>query len=258
MLLGELIGTGHYHQAPGRQPTGRAVPEGIFQFELVTDGHGWVLDNDDWVELYPGALMWHQPGDHTIGRSDWDDPYCCLTVRVEALDPIRRPASVPHVTWWLDLDRVRHFTAEVVKLFARGQLERPVLRDYIVSRLRLQAELYVREASKHMLPVELQRVLAYLDKHYDEPLRLETLADVAQWSVPHLHARFREELGQSPHQRLIERRIEGARVRLAGTNDPIKQVAADCGFSNASALCTLFRRAVGCTPAEYRRRQVRG
>ncbi len=254
MRLGELIRVGHYYQPPGRHPKSQPILPRTYCLELVTGGRGWVEIEGQWTEVRVGAILWHQPGDSTIGRSDFEDPYRCLSLRVRVLDGSPRP--VPRLTWWQNLDAARRFADEAVQLFASDRLERSVLRDYIVSRLRLQAELYLHEAPRQALAAELQRVLAYLENHYAESLRMEALAEVAQWSVPHLHACFREALGQSPHQHLIERRIEAARVQLAGTNDPIKQVAADCGFSNASALCVQFRRHTGLTPAAYRRRQV--
>lgn len=254
MRLGELIRVGHYHNPYGRHPTPQLIARRTYCIELVTGGRGWVEMDGQWGEVLPGALLWHQEGDYTIGRSDFEDPYRCLSLRVAVTGSASRP--VPRLTWWSKLDAVRRFADEAVLLFASDRIEPTVLRDYLISRLRLQAELYLNEAPRKALPPELQRVLVYLERHFAEPLRMETLAEVAQWSVPHLHARFREELGQSPHQCVIERRIEAARIQLAGTNDPIKQVAADCGFSNASALCVLFRRHTGVTPAAYRQRMV--
>ncbi|MBC2595607.1 helix-turn-helix transcriptional regulator [Ruficoccus amylovorans] len=254
MRLGELIRVGHYHNPAGRHPIPKPIARRTYCLELMTGGRGWVQMEGQWVEVLPGALLWHQAGDYTIGRSDFEDPYRCLSLRVKVLDDAPRP--VPHLTWWQNLDAVCRFADESVSLYASDRLDHAVLRDYILSRLRLQAELYLREAPRQALAPELQRVLAYVEKYYAAPLRLEALADIAQWSVPHLHARFREALGCSPHQHLIERRIEAARVQLAGTNDPIKKVAADCGFSNASALCVMFRRHTHLSPAAYRRRQV--
>ncbi|HEX4140391.1 MAG TPA: AraC family transcriptional regulator, partial [Candidatus Methylacidiphilales bacterium] len=93
---------------------------------------------------------------------------------------------------------------------------------------------------------------------FAEPLRLADLAETAGWSVPHLHDRFKDLLGVSPHQALIRRRIQVAREILASTNDPIKSVAARCGFPNASAFCVQFRKTTQISPTEYRERQLFG
>jgi transcriptional regulator GlxA family with amidase domain len=133
-----------------------------------------------------------------------------------------------------------------------------VLLSYILSRVQFQAELYLRTHKERGLPAELRQVLEMIGQRYAEPLRLSDLADASGWSVPHLHDRFREHLGLSPHQALLRRRIQVARELLASTNDPIKGVAAKCGFTTAAAFCVQFRKTTLLSPKEYRERQLFG
>ena len=224
--------------------------------ELVTGGRGWVEIDGEWKEVIPGDLLWHMPGDFTIGRSDFTNPYSCLAVRFQ--DGGRRRRPVPRLTRWEELDEVRLFTHQVVHLHADDAFDSQVLLRYILSRLHFQAELYLRIQRERGLPVELQQVLEILNRRYAEPLRLTELARGAGWSVPHLHDRFKERLGLSPHQALIRRRIQAAREFLASTNDPIKSVAGKCGFPTASAFCVQFKKATQLSPKEYRERQLFG
>jgi AraC-like DNA-binding protein len=224
--------------------------------ELVTGGRGWVEAGGEWREVTPGNLLWHLPGDCTIGRSDFRNPYSCLTVRFwEGDRPGRR---VPRITRWEELDEVRLFTHQVVHLHVDDAFDAHVLLGYILSRLHFQAELYLRAQRERSLPVELRQVLEILNRRYAEPLRLAELARGAGWSVPHLHDRFKEHLAHSPHQTLIRRRIQAARVLLASTNDPIKSVAGKCGFPTASAFCVQFKKYTLLSPKAYRERQLFG
>ena len=223
--------------------------------ELVTDGRGWVEVGGEWREVVVGDLLWHMPGDCTIGRSDFKNPYSCLAVRFQDADRRRR---VPRLTRWEELDEVRLFTHQVVHLHADDAFDSQVLLDYILSRVRFQAELYLRLHRARGLPVELQQVLEIVNRRYAEPLRLTELAAGAGWSVPHLHDRFKECLDLSPHQALIRRRVQAARELLASTNDPIKSVAGKCGFTTASAFCVQFRKVTRLSPKEYRDRQLFG
>ena len=52
--------------------------------------------------------------------------------------------------------------------------------------------------------------------------------------------------------------MQVARELLASTNDPIKSVAAKCGFPTASAFCVQFKKATQYSPKEYRDRQLFG
>jgi AraC-like DNA-binding protein len=224
--------------------------------ELVTGGRGWVEIEGEWKEVRPGDLLWHIPGDYTIARSDFRNPYSCLAVRFEEGNrPTRR---VPRLTRWEELDEVSLFTRQVVRLHADDAFDSQVLLRYILSRLHFQAELYLRVQKERGLPVELQQVLEIVNRRYAEPLRLAELARGAGWSVPHLHDRFKERLGLSPHQALIRRRIQVARELLASTNDPIKSVAGKCGFPTASAFCVQFKKTSLLSPKEYRERLFGG
>lgn len=251
-----LISVSHYHQRPGIHP----IPihfQGREQcIEVLTRGRAWVDIGGHAQEVGPGDLLWHRAGDTTIGRSDFAEPYSCLAVRFLAAAGAGRP--VPRLTRWEDRDEVLQFTNQVVALHADDAFDPRVLLGYIRSRIHFQAELYLRIQRERGLPPELQRVLETINRRFGEPLRLSELAEAAGWSVPHLHDRFRERLGLSPHQALIRRRIQVARELLASTNDPIKGIAAQCGFPNAAAFCVQFRKTTHNSPKEYRERQLFG
>jgi AraC-like DNA-binding protein len=246
----------HYHCRPGGQPGPILFQNENQCIELVTDGRGWVEIEGEWVEVNPGDLLWHIAGDSTIGRSDLANPYSCLAVRFQ--DGERPERRVPHLTRWEELDEVRLFTNQVVQLHADDAFDSGVLLRYILSRIHFQAELYLRIQRERGHPVELQQVLELVNRRFAEPLRLTELAGAAGWSVPHLHDRFKERLGFSPHQALIRRRIQVARELLASTNDPIKSVAGKCGFTTASAFCVQFKKSTQLSPKEYRERQLFG
>ena len=45
--------------------------------------------------------------------------------------------------------------------------------------------------------------------------------------------------------------------RLADTDEPILQIAYDCGFGSTSQFYELFRKRIGATPRQFRARQPR-
>ena len=75
-------------------------------------------------------------------------------------------------------------------------------------------------------------------------------------SASHLHARFREFVGMSPHQYVINRRLQEARHRLATTSAPIKAIAADIGYANTETFCRAFKSRCNITAATYRRKYM--
>ncbi len=250
----ELVNASHYHQPPGRDPIPRILDAGRESIELVTGGRGWVLHERGWVEVTPGTMVWQARGDQTIGRSDWSDPYRCLAVNV-VVDPdsVRR---VPRLTRWADLEEVRWFTREAVRWAMDDAIDRGSVLAWIYGRLLFQASLSVRQQQASALPTPLRDAQDTIDTRYAEPLRLAELARRVGWSPAHLHAVFRAQLGTSPHQYLIQRRLRAARELLATTRNPVGDIAIACGFADAAAFCRTFKQAMRVTPAEYRRRQA--
>ncbi len=93
----------------------------------------------------------------------------------------------------------------------------------------------------------------YIDERLDRALTLDELAGLVRLSAFHFSRKFREEFGSPPHAYVMKKRIDRARSLLANPVIPLKAVAAECGFSDQSHMTRLFRRAVGRTPAEFRR-----
>ncbi|MNL85512.1 Exoenzyme S synthesis regulatory protein ExsA [compost metagenome] len=73
-------------------------------------------------------------------------------------------------------------------------------------------------------------------------------------STYHFARRFQETVGMSPHSYVLGRRIERAGALLRRRDVPLVDIALACGFSSQSHLTTVFRRCLGLTPGEYRRR----
>ena len=72
-------------------------------------------------------------------------------------------------------------------------------------------------------------------------------------SVRTFTRRFREEIGVSPAQWLIQQRVEHARLLLETSDLGVDEVARRAGFGTAVSLRQHLRAAVGVTPLAYRR-----
>ncbi|MFE9659178.1 helix-turn-helix domain-containing protein [Streptomyces sp. NPDC005955] len=86
-----------------------------------------------------------------------------------------------------------------------------------------------------------------------EPLRLRDLADRESMSVRTFTRRFREEVGISPGQWLVQQRVQRARHLLESSDLSIEQVADASGFGTAQSMRQHLQTALGVTPTAYRR-----
>jgi AraC family transcriptional activator FtrA len=84
-------------------------------------------------------------------------------------------------------------------------------------------------------------------------LTVARLAEHAGLSSRTLARRFTEQLGTSPGQWLLGRRLDAARVLLERTDLPVESIATRVGLASAVNLRRRFRAHLGTTPGTYRR-----
>lgn len=99
---------------------------------------------------------------------------------------------------------------------------------------------------------KLTEVLEYIQAHLEQDIRLLDLASLTGMSQYHFCRLFKRSMGVTPHQYVLQQRIERAKQLLKQTDVAIADIALMCGLKNQSQLTTLFRRSVGTTPRSFR------
>jgi AraC-like DNA-binding protein len=109
------------------------------------------------------------------------------------------------------------------------------------------------------LPGDLVRALDWLKAHFDEPVRLEVLADMAGARPRTLERHFRQFLRTTPLGWVRRMRLAHARQKLllSGQRDNVTSVAVASGFAQLGRFAAHYREHFGELPSETLRR-VRG
>jgi transcriptional regulator GlxA family with amidase domain len=89
--------------------------------------------------------------------------------------------------------------------------------------------------------------------HLEEPIGLLDLARHANMSVRTFSRRFRAEVGETPAQWLIQRRVDAARRLLETSDLSVDQIATVAGFGSATLLRKHLHATIGLSPGSYRR-----
>ena len=100
----------------------------------------------------------------------------------------------------------------------------------------------------------LGRARAFIDHCYDHPLNLDQISEKACFSRYHFLRLFRQAFKKTPHQYLIERRIEKAKELLTADELRVTDVCFEVGFQSLGSFSSLFHKWVGHAPATYRER----
>ena len=103
------------------------------------------------------------------------------------------------------------------------------------------------------LPRHLLRRIIERMRCFSCDLSLQTLANESGYSRVHFVRMFRAATGYSPHNYLLNLRLERARELLKNPSISLIDVALECGFSSHSHMSRLFHKSIGITPSAYRR-----
>ena len=102
---------------------------------------------------------------------------------------------------------------------------------------------------------QLSQVLNYIHDHLDQDIKLADLATLLNMSQFHFSHMFKQAIGTSPYQYLLQQRIERAKQFLKTGDRAISDIALICGFNSHSHLSKQFRQLTGTTPKAYRSQQ---
>src|SRR5262249_20596728 len=94
----------------------------------------------------------------------------------------------------------------------------------------------------------------WLDGHLHESVDLRAVAAEAGMSAFHFLRVCSSVVGIPPHQYLLRARLRRAARLLAGSDQPVTDIAYDVGFGDLSNFVRTFHRAAGVSPRRFRQK----
>ncbi|WP_268034524.1 AraC family transcriptional regulator [Algoriphagus sp. PAP.12] len=207
-------------------------------------------------------------------EAQWNNPTQCIALSISkemienTFNMLNERFSDKVLTqeWGLDLSYFHLINtqdlSEIINRFIKiGVKERSKEKDLIAS-LALK-ELLIRLSqtqARDMLEKtykelasgnRLAHVVAYIKSNIREQLTLEDLASKACMSKAHFVRTFKQELGQTPMEYVLNERLKLARNLLQMGGLQIQEVAMMSGFNNISYFIRVFKKEFGRTPKSY-------
>lgn len=166
-----------------------------------------------------------------------------LGVRYYVLKPIEEE----------ELEHCLSKTAKELNAQQEAEAERSILRQHSRSYLQLMQEPADPSDTGDDRRL-IDRVTAYIDEHYAEPLTLAHVSDKFYINSHYLSKLFRQKTDVTFLDYVTRTRVERAKLLLQETDCRVYEIAADVGYEDTKYFSRTFERLVGMKPSEYRMR----
>jgi LacI family transcriptional regulator len=220
----------------------------------------------NWSELQRGLAQWLRSLKKPLGLMAANDARARLVLEACRAIGVRVPEDVAVIG--VDNDElICELTEPPLTSIEQGAwsigYQAAALLDRLMSGKRAaQIENYVapatvacRRSTAYLVidDADVAAAVQYIRQHACRHMRVADITDALGMSRSTLAARFRKILGKTVHEEIQATMIARARQLIAAGDLPLKQVAAEAGFSHVQHMANRFRRCLGQTPGEFRR-----
>ncbi|MEG2770334.1 MAG: AraC family transcriptional regulator, partial [Oscillospiraceae bacterium] len=237
----------------------------------ITAGKGKFLVGNDSFEVHPDDLVIINPHiDHTETSLD-SSPLEYIVLGVEGLS--FTSGEKPSVA---DNGTGNNDCGYSVASFMRNNTEMRTFLNTLVNEMQIDNE-YKTTLCQNLLCIIMISILRhkklnvslvatkkvsrecalvkdYIDKNFKNSISLDDLATFSHLNKYYLVHNFSKSYGLSPINYLLEKRINESKFLLDSTSYSLSQISQIVGFSSSSYFSQSFKRAMGISPMEFRKR----
>lgn len=229
---------------------------------LCLSGRGWVQIMGKRHEVLPGSLVWvncHHP--HAYGAAA-KDPWELYWLRMEgrSLDRIAQILEVRSLPVFTEVEPTG-IAGEFERAFRHMTGSRPCDAACVnaavasIIAMAFETRLSDPDAIRPELPQPVQKALEKMRLYFHLPLRVSELAQLAGMSESHFSRQFKSAIGTSPIDWLRRERINQAKRRLIESDDPVKEIARQVGYSDQFFFSKDFKKMTKLTPTQFREQE---
>lgn len=223
----------------------RRADSGSAMIGTMTPGTILVISGDSIARIELSAPVegyWIIIGVSTVRNALNEVDLAPTKLEVSILELIKDPLAEQIISRMADDQKSRHGS------FAALQ------ETMIPALLMLTAQALERQSQRCVNNHEhvIDHVLPYIEKNLDQPLQLDQLAALGSCTTSYLYRVFKEQLGETPYQYVLKRRLAKAKSMLQDSKIGIAEIAYACGFSSQSHMTDRFHRWQGVPPGRYR------
>jgi len=243
---------------------GRAIHLTEFEDHAVNDGEVVVINpnvrhgfkNPQGLKL---CLIMYDPRQLLVGHQDlrkMTGYHALFELQPRALGPNRFTERLR-----LSADELLYVTSLISILKAefegRSDGRRTIIKSTFVLLVAYLSRLYATRNHDHRTPMlRMTNVVSHIQKHFREPLAVDELARIAHLSASQFQRNFKRTYNTTPVRFINQVRILEACEMLEDPNLDITEIAFGTGFCSSSFFATQFKRYMGESPSQFRRKKL--
>lgn len=113
---------------------------------------------------------------------------------------------------------------------------------------------YVNEHAQESVDSGLINVFHYIKNNFNTPIRMSDILQHSPYSKNHLERLFKKHMHMTIQEYLSYLRLRKSQELILTTNMYVSEIAEQVGLSDYRSLIYLYRKTLGITPTEYKRR----
>jgi len=225
-----------------------------------------------YFDYFPGESVLVSPGETMV--IDFPEanetPTQCISL---SLNPDFIESSLNHLNyhlpkvdetsqWDIELDEYFLFnnqslasaTNNIMRIAMDDNSQKDIMADFALKELLIRL---MQTQARSMVEKNIAKnksrigfVVDYIKKNLHQKLSIDSIAKMAYVSKSNFFKMFKDELGTSPNEFILQERINRAKELLASQNS-IKETAYQTGFSDTNYFTRVFKQLVGVTPKSY-------
>ena len=173
---------------------------------------------------------------HVLLQND-DIPYLYITANADNDSIEKAKATRPH--------------GYIVKPFKPADLIATVA--IVINNFRYKTIDTMRHScTEQQTTFRIKEVIKYIDAHLTEKIDLNQLLGITTWKKNHFIAMFTKQMGITPYQYILERKIEHAKILIQQQKITITDIAFEMGFSSYANFCNAFKKITTLTPEQFK------
>jgi AraC family transcriptional regulator len=193
-----------------------------------------------------------------------EDHYVRIQLSLERFEQLAQEVTdINHVSLTPQF-RVRHAQIEQISLLLLHELKNSssfgaLYVDSLTTALMVQLLRNFSGSESRIIPCDeglsdrqMLQVTDYVNENLAQEIKISELAKLTRMSHFHFSRLFKQAMGITPHQYVIEQRVEKAKQLLKQSQLSVLEIAMLCGFSSHSHLGKCFRQHTGMSPKQYR------